>query len=45
MLSIGVISFVFFFPPVYMREPKKRDKLFEILLVFYSGGISIQWHS
>lgn len=21
-----------------MREPKKRDKFFEILLVFYSGG-------
>lgn len=29
MLSIGVVSFVFFFPPVYMREPKNPDRLFE----------------
>ena len=28
-LSIGIIAFVFFFPPVYMRGPKNRDRLFE----------------
>ena len=29
MLSIGIVSFVFFFPPVYMREPKNPDNHFE----------------
>ena len=29
MVATGIVAFVFFFSPVYMREPKNPDKLFE----------------